>query len=116
MVVMDTEAVLEHLGRSTDGTMDPFIVVVEPRARSIQTCEKARQLAKGIGITHVRMVMNKVRDEQDETFLRCRIPEDALPGLIYYSSDVIDEDRGGLFPPATSVPPPSIRSGPSRRE
>ncbi len=98
VVIMDMEAGLEHLGRGTTSLMDQFIVVVEPGARSIQTYEKVKQLAKDIGITRVRVVANKVRDEKDEEFLKSRIPEDDLLGFIHYNHDVIEADRQGASP------------------
>ena len=42
---MDMEAGLEHLGRGTADSMDRFIVVVEPGARSIQTYQQIKKLA-----------------------------------------------------------------------
>ena len=98
VVIMDMEAGLEHLGRGTTSLMDQFIVVVEPGARSIQTYEKVKQLAKDIGITRVRVVANKVRDEKDEEFLKSRIPENDLLGFIHYNPDVIEADRQGASP------------------
>ena len=98
LLVMDMEAGLEHLGRGTASMMDQFIVVIEPGARSIQTYEKVKQLAADLGITRVRVVANKVRDEDDEAFLRSRIPEDALLGMIHYNAEVIDADRRGISP------------------
>ena len=98
VVIMDMEAGLEHLGRGTASMMDQFIVVIEPGARSIQTYEKVKQLAADLGITRVRVVANKVRDEDDEAFLRSRIPEDALLGMIHYNAEVIDADRRGVSP------------------
>ena len=98
VVIMDMEAGLEHLGRGTASMMDQFIVVIEPGARSIQTYEKVKSLAKDLGITRVRVVANKVRDEKDEDFLKSRIPEDALLGFIHYSPEVIDADRRGMSP------------------
>ena len=95
---MDMEAGLEHLGRGTASMMDQFIVVIEPGARSIQTYEKVKSLAKDLGITRVRVVANKVRDEKDEEFLKSRIPEDALLGFIHYNPEVIDADRRGMSP------------------
>ena len=103
VVIMDMEAGLEHLGRGTASMMDQFIVVIEPGARSIQTYAKVKQLAADLGITKVRVVANKVRDEQDEEFLRSRIPEDALLGFIHYEADVIDADRRGMSPYDTSA-------------
>ena len=98
VVVMDMEAGLEHLGRGTASMMDQFIVVIEPGARSIQTYEKVKQLAADLGITKVKVVANKVRDEGDREFIRSRIPAENLLGFISYNPEVIDADRRGLSP------------------
>ena len=98
VVIMDMEAGLEHLGRGTASMMDQFIVVIEPGARSIQTYEKVKQLAADLGITRVRVVANKVRNAEDEAFLKSRIPEDALLGFIHYNPGVIEADRQGASP------------------
>lgn len=98
VVVMDMEAGLEHLGRGTASVMDQFIVVIEPGARSIQTYERIKSLAADIGVTKVRVVANKVRDERDEEFLRARIPAQDLLGFIHYSAGVIEADRSGRSP------------------
>ena len=98
VVVMDMEAGLEHLGRGTASMMDQFIVVIEPGARSIQTYERIKKLAADIGVTKVRVVANKVRDERDEEFLRQRIPAEDLLGFVHYNPDVIEADRNGQSP------------------
>ena len=98
VVIMDMEAGLEHLGRGTASMMDQFIVVIEPGARSIQTYTRIKELARDIGITKVRVVANKVRDESDKAFLRSRIPEEDLLGFLSYNPQVIDADRRGLSP------------------
>lgn len=98
VVIMDMEAGLEHLGRGTASMMDQFIVVIEPGARSIQTYQKVKQLAADLGIYKVRVVANKIRNCEDEEFIRSRIPKEDLLGFIHYNSDVIDADRRGLSP------------------
>jgi len=98
VVIMDMEAGLEHLGRGTASNMDQFIVVIEPGARSIQTYTRVKELAADLGVTKVRVVANKVRDEEDEKYLRERIPAEDLLGFIHYSTDVIDADRTGTSP------------------
>lgn len=98
VVIMDMEAGLEHLGRGTASGMDAFIVVIEPGARSIQTYTRVRELASDIGVEQVLVVANKVRNEDDERFLRERIPAEDLLGFIHYSSEVIEADRGGVSP------------------
>ena len=64
---------------------------------------KVKQLAADLGITRVRVVANKVRNADDEAFLKARIPEDALLGFIHYDADVIDADRRGMSPYDTSA-------------
>ena len=98
VVIMDMEAGLEHLGRGTASMMDQFIVVIEPGARSVQTYGRIKELAKDIGVTKVRVVANKVRDESDEEFVCTHIPPEDLLGMIHYNAEVIDADRKGLSP------------------
>ena len=98
VVIMDMEAGLEHLGRGTAENMEQFVVVIEPGARSIQTYKNVKRLASQLGIKQVRVVANKVRSEEDEQFIRERIPEEDLLGFIHYNADVIDADRKGKSP------------------
>ena len=95
---MDMEAGLEHLGRGTAANMDQFIVVIEPGARSVQTYHNVKRLAKDLGVKQVRVVANKVRDEQDEAFVRSAIPAEDLLGIIHYNPEVMDADRQGKSP------------------
>ena len=98
VVIMDMEAGLEHLGRGTASCMNQFVVVIEPGARSIQTYGKVKELAADLGITKVRVVANKVRGEEDEQFIRSKIPAEDLLGIVHYSPEVIDADRRGMSP------------------
>jgi CO dehydrogenase maturation factor len=98
VVIMDMEAGLEHLGRGTAENMEQFVVVIEPGARSIQTYKNVKRLASQLGIKRVRVVANKVRNEEDEEFVKSRIPEEDLLGFIHYNTDVIDADRQGKSP------------------
>lgn len=98
VVILDMEAGLEHLGRGTTEGMDQFVVVIEPGARSIQTYKNVKRLAAGLGVKQVRVVANKVRNEEDEEFIRTRIPAEDLLGFIHYNTEVIDADRQGKSP------------------
>ncbi len=97
VVIMDMEAGIEHLGRGTASGVDEFIVVIEPGARSIQTYEKVKKLALDIGVKQVKVVANKVRNEDDEKFIRENIKDDLL-GFVHYNGDVIEADRQGKSP------------------
>ena len=98
VVIMDMEAGLEHLGRGTAANMDQFIVVIEPGARSVQTYRNVKRLASDLGVKRVRVVANKVRDTQDEEFVKANIPAEDLLGIIHYNTEVIDADRQGKSP------------------
>lgn len=98
VVIMDMEAGLEHLGRGTASNMDAFIVVVEPGARSVQTYRNVKRLAADLGVRQVLVVANKVRDRQDEAFVRASIPENDLLGCVHYNPEIIDADRQGKSP------------------
>ena len=98
VVILDMEAGLEHLGRGTTEGMDQFVVVIEPGARSIQTYKNVKRLASGLGVKKVRVVANKVRNEEDEEFVRSRIPAEDFLGFIHYNTEVMDADRQGKSP------------------
>ena len=98
VVIMDMEAGLEHLGRGTAQGMDQFIVVIEPGARSVQTYRNVKRLAKDLGVKRVRVVANKIRDEQDEAFIKNSIPAEDLLGFIHYNLEIMDADRQGKSP------------------
>lgn len=98
VVIMDMEAGLEHLGRGTAANMDQFIVVIEPGARSVQTYRNVKRLAADLGVKRVRVVANKIRDEQDEAFIRIAIPAEDFLGFIHYNPEIMDADRQGKSP------------------
>ena len=98
VVIMDMEAGLEHLGRGATESMDEFIVVIEPGARSEQTYKNVKRLAKELGVSQVKGVANKVRNPEDEEFIRSRIPAEDLLGMLHYNTEGIDADRQGKSP------------------
>ena len=92
VVILDMEAGLEHLGRGTTEGVDAFVVVIEPGARSVQTYKNVKRLAKDLGVSQVKVVAN------NENFIRERIPQEDLLGMIHYNTEVIDADRQGKSP------------------
>ena len=98
IVILDMEAGLEHLGRGTTSGMDQFIVVIEPGPRSVQTYQNVKRLAEGLGVKKVKVIANKVRDEEDEKFVRAKIPEEDFLGCVHYNAEVMEADREGASP------------------
>ena len=98
VVIMDMEAGIEHLGRGTAQGVDAFIVVVEPGERSLQTYRKVKKLGKDIGVNKIFVVGNKIRNQEDELFIKDNLEDGESLGFIYYNQDVIDSDRSNISP------------------
>lgn len=95
-LILDMEAGVEHLGRGTAGSVDAFVIVVEPGLRSLGTAEQIRYLASEIGITNVYLVANKARGPQDEAFIRDHAGGLVVLGSLPYSAAAVAADQGGL--------------------
>ena len=55
-------------------------------------------LLKDLGISRVRVVANKIRDPEDEAFIREKIPAEDFLGFIHYNRDIMEADREGKSP------------------
>jgi len=98
-VVVDMEAGVEHLGRGTAQGMDALIVVVDPDRRSLDTAARILPLAQEIGLRHIVAVGNKVRDPEEETFIRYGLPRSVpLLGSIPLCEELGRVGRGGPLP------------------
>ena len=98
VVVMDMEAGIEHLGRATAKAVDKLIVVVEPGRRSIDTAGHIRKLAGEIGLNHIAVVGNKVRNNSDEEFLKTHLNDFEFLGFLPYDESLIEADLKGISP------------------
>ncbi len=98
VVVMDMEAGIEHLGRATAKAVDKLIVVVEPGRRSIETAGHIRNLAAEIGLTHIVLIGNKIRNKKDQEFLLSHLQDFQFLGFIPYDDALIEADLNGFSP------------------
>ena len=92
VVILDMEAGIEHLTRGTSGSVDAFIVVVEPGGRSVQTAKQVQSLAADLGIRKVYAVGNKVRSQEDRDFIAKSLPGMEVLGFMSYNPEVIEAD------------------------
>ena len=104
VVVMDMEAGIEHLGRSTAKAVDKLIVVVEPGRRSIDTAEHIRRLASEINLNRIAVVGNKIRNASDEQFLKSAMPDFDFLGFLPHDDALIEADLKGISPYAVDSP------------
>ncbi|MBN2467839.1 MAG: AAA family ATPase [Deltaproteobacteria bacterium] len=93
VIVIDMEAGIEHLGRATAQAVDAFIILVEPGRRSIETARRIRFLAEGIGIPRTYVVGNRIRNAEEEEFIREHLPDFDILGFLAYNEKVIEADQ-----------------------
>ncbi|OGO24019.1 MAG: hypothetical protein A2144_05675 [Chloroflexi bacterium RBG_16_50_9] len=60
MVIVDTEAGIEHFGRGVETSLDSVLIVVEPSLESLELATRANKLSAGSGIKNIWAVLNKV--------------------------------------------------------
>ncbi|HAR45091.1 MAG: carbon monoxide dehydrogenase [Nitrospirae bacterium GWC2_57_13] len=95
VVILDMEAGIEHLTRGTAGSVDAFIVVVEPGQRSMQTARQIERLALGLGVKSVFVVGNKIQRETDEAFIKDHLSGMKFLGFMRYAADTVQADLDG---------------------
>jgi len=96
VVIVDMEAGIEHLTRGTTEGVDAFIVVVEPGQRSIQTAMTVKGLAEGLGVRKVYVIGNKVRNENDEEFIKKNLGDTIYIGKMSFNESIMESDIQGL--------------------
>src|SRR5512147_718418 len=104
VVILDMEAGIEHLTRGTAGSVDAFIVVVEPGQRSLQTARHVESLAKGLGIKEVFVVGNKIQRESDREFIRKNLEGMTVLGFMRFADETVRADLDGRSPYDASGP------------
>lgn len=94
-LVMDMEAGVEHLGRATVQGVDYMIIVVEPGQRSIESTHRIIRLSREIGIKEIRLIGNKVVDQDDEEFIQSSFPDISIELFIPFDQSIRKSDKSG---------------------
>lgn len=94
-LLMDMEAGVEHLGRATSRGVDAMLVVVEPGQNSIECAQRVIRMSREIGIKDIRFIANKVKDGEDETFIRSALAGYEVLEVLPYSEEIRKADRLG---------------------
>lgn len=112
--ILDTEASPEHLSRGTASYADAMLVVVEPYFKSLETGRRMAALANDLGLEHVALVANKIRDERElqavQTFAANHDLE--IAAAIPFDETFALAERAGLAP--LDFDPDSPAIGPIR--
>lgn len=80
LVIVDTDAGIEHFGRGVERGVDIIIMVVDPSYESIQLAHKINTLAEKIN-KPIYFVLNKVEDDLKDT-LKSTVPSNKVIGVI----------------------------------
>ena len=64
VVLIDMEAGIESFGRGVERSVDTVLIIVEPSFESIVIAEKVNYMAEGMGISRVRVILNKIPSEK----------------------------------------------------
>jgi CO dehydrogenase maturation factor len=95
-LIMDMEAGVEHLGRATATGVDIMLIVLEPGQRSVDSARRINRMAQDIGINDIRLVANKIVDDNDRRFLENAFDDLPLIGTIPYSDQIRQADRKSI--------------------
>ena len=96
VLILDMYAGVEHLGRATVDFVDAMLVVVEPTRRSLGTAAQIKKLANDIGLQKLWLVGNKVRSNDEMSFLYKETPGLPVLGTLPADMTVQDADRRGM--------------------
>jgi CO dehydrogenase maturation factor len=98
IMVLDTEASLEHMKRGTSRYVDKIFTVVEPYYRSLEAASRFADMAKELGIANVQAIANKVRNAEEEQAIRdyCKKIKLPIAVMIPFDEQVMQADLKGL--------------------
>ncbi len=96
----DMEAGLEHLKRGTARHVDMMLVVAEPYYRSLEAGMRTAALAEELGIKHIKVVANKVRNDDDLEAIKtfCDQHDMSLIGVVPYDEEMVAAERDEKSP------------------
>jgi|YelNatPaOPRAMG01_1025707.scaffolds.fasta_scaffold11163_9 CO dehydrogenase maturation factor len=103
VVLVDTEAGLEHFGRGIESGIDTVIVVSEPYVDSIKLAQKALELSKEMG-KEAYLIVNKVPVEfENKVRETIRNKGMEISGIIHFSPEVYSSSIDGKIPDNAKV-------------
>lgn len=98
VMVLDTEASLEHMKRGTSRYVDHLYVILEPYYRSLEAAARFADLARQLGISRVEAIANKVRNSEEEQAIREYCERAGLPLalIVPYDEQIAQADLRGM--------------------
>lgn len=78
IILVDTQAGPEHFGRGVLKGFSLLLVVTEPTSTALQVAKKSMALARQLAIRHLKLVVNKVRGEEDQNRVKAFMEHSGL--------------------------------------
>jgi CO dehydrogenase maturation factor len=75
MVILDTQAGVEHFGRALAEGFQHALIVADPTFNALQVAHQVATLATDLGIPSLHLVVNRVRTEEDVRKIKRVIPD-----------------------------------------
>jgi CO dehydrogenase maturation factor len=93
IILVDTQAGPEHFGRGVLKGFSLLLVVTEPTSTALQVAQKSMTFARQLAIPHRKLVVNKVRGEEDrnrvKTFMERSGLESPATHFLPYTADLL---------------------------
>ncbi len=98
IIILDTEASLEHMKRGTSKYVDKIFTVVEPYYRSLEAASRFAEMARELGIQNVEAIANKVRNAEEEQAIvdYCKQINLPIAVIVPFDEQVMSADLKGL--------------------
>lgn len=81
IMLVDTEAGIEHFGRGVEAGADKVISVVEPSLESIMLARKVMELTEASGAQYAGAIINKFSSPEQAGFMTAKLSEFKVPIL-----------------------------------
>ncbi|MCK4488034.1 MAG: AAA family ATPase [Desulfobacterales bacterium] len=96
IILVDTQAGPEHFGRGVLKGFSLLLVVTEPTSTALHVAQKSMILARQLAIPHLKLVVNKVRGEEDQNRVKAFIERSGVerPASYFlpYTADLLALD------------------------
>ena len=92
VVILDMEAGIEHFGRKTIEDVDLMLIVIKQKEKSLITAKRMKKLDNDLGIENIKVIVNKVRNE-DKELLKNMVEKELgleILGFVPYDENVIE--------------------------
>jgi CO dehydrogenase maturation factor len=94
IILVDTQAGPEHFGRGIIQGFSLLLVVTEPTSTALQVAQKSMTFARQLAIQHMKLVVNKVRGEEDRNRVKAFMERSGLESpathFLPYTADLLD--------------------------